>query len=138
MSNPSDGRPLPAPDPATAPYWAAACEHRLSIPRCEACGNVHFYPRPLCPDCGSPHLAWTTVSGNGAVYSFTVVQRAPSPAFKDKVPYVVAIVALDEGPHLMSNIIGCPPEQVHIGMRLRATFLDMGAEVSLPMFEAVR
>ena len=137
MSDPTDGRPLPVPDPNTAPYWAAAREHRLSLPRCEACGEFHFYPRPICPHCGSPKLAWATVSGDGAVYSFTVVQRAPSPAFADKVPYVVAIVALDEGPHLMSNLVGCLPDEVRIGRRVRATFLDIGDEVSLPLFEVV-
>jgi len=135
MSETVDARPLPAPDPATAPYWAAACGHRLSLPRCEACGEFHFYPRPLCPHCGSPRLAWTDVSGKGTIYSLTVVQRAPSPAFADMVPYVVAIVALDEGPHLMSNIIGCPADAVRIGMPVRATFLDIGAEASLPLFE---
>jgi uncharacterized OB-fold protein len=135
MSDPSDGRPLPTPDPATEPYWAAAREHRLSMPRCEACGEFHFYPRPVCPHCGTARFAWADVSGNGTVYSFTVVQRAPSPAFADMVPYVVAIVALDEGPHLMSNIVGCPTEQVRIGMRVRATFLDIGTDFSLPIFE---
>ena len=135
MSDLSDGRPLPTPDPATEPYWAAAREHRLSMPRCEACGEFHFYPRPICPHCGTARLAWADVSGNGTVYSFTVVQRAPSPAFADMVPYVVAIVALDEGPHLMSNIVGCSAEQVRIGMRVQVTFLDSGKELSLPLFK---
>jgi uncharacterized OB-fold protein len=135
MSESSDGRPVPTPDPATASYWAAAREHRLSIPRCEACDEFHFYPRPLCPHCGSPDFAWTTISGKGTVFSFTIVQRAPSPAFADKVPYAIAIVALDEGPHLMSNIIDCPPDRVHIGMQVRATFIDIDAKVSLPVFE---
>lgn len=135
MSDLSPGRPLPTPDPRTEPYWTAARGHRLTLPRCEACAEFHFYPRPICPHCGSPRLAWVDVSGNGVVYSLTVVQRAPSPAFAGMVPYVVAIVALDEGPHLMSNIVGCPADQVRIGMRVRATFLDIAAETSLPLFE---
>jgi uncharacterized OB-fold protein len=135
MSDPSNGRPLPTPDPATEPYWAAAREHRLSMPRCEACGEFHFYPRPICPHCGTARLTWAEVSGNGTVYSFTIVQRAPSPAFADMVPYVVAIVALDEGPHLMSNIVDCSAEQVRIGMPVRVTFLDSGKELSLPLFK---
>ena len=137
MTEAPDERPLPIPDPATAPYWAAARAHRLSLPRCDDCGERHFYPRPLCPHCGSQRLGWADVSGDGTVFSFTIVQRAPSPAFADKVPYAVAIVALDEGPHLMSNIIGCAPDQVRIGMRVRVNFLDFNEEISLPVFEAV-
>ena len=103
--------------------------------RCETCGEFHFYPRPICPHCGGARLAWADVSGNGTIYSFTVVQRPPSPAFTDMVPYVVAIVALDEGPHLMSNIVDCPAKQVRIGMRVRVTFLEIREGLSLPLFK---
>ncbi|MEO8442208.1 MAG: zinc ribbon domain-containing protein, partial [Betaproteobacteria bacterium] len=83
-------RPLPVPDAATGPYWEAARGERLVIPRCDDCGKFHFYPRTLCPQCSSPRLQWTQVSGAGEVYSFTVIYRAPSPAFATAVPYVVA------------------------------------------------
>ena len=91
----------------------------FALPRCEACGKFHFYPKPACPHCGGVRLAWAEASGRGEVYSHSVVYRAPSPAFKDDLPYVIAIVKTDEGPHLLSRVVGVSPEKVSIGMRLR-------------------
>ena len=130
----SDERPLPTPDPGTAPYWEGARKHRLLLPRCEACGALHFYPRSRCPECGASALRWIEASGRGSVYSFTVVHRPPSPAFKSQVPYVVAIVALEEGPHLMSRIGGCAPEAVRIGMPVSVAWEDIDAAATLPYF----
>src|SRR5678815_2532417 len=81
-------RPLPVPDAATGSYWEAARAERLIMPRCDDCGRYHFYPRTLCPHCSSANLKWTDVSGAGTIYSFTVIHRAPSPAFAAAVPYV--------------------------------------------------
>ena len=130
-------RPLPTPDAATAPYWDAAREERLVMPHCLDCGHYHFYPRTLCPQCSSARLEWTRCGGEGEVYSFTVVHRAPSPAFAAAVPYVVAAVKLDEGPHLMTNIVGCAPDAVRIGMRVRVTFQKISDEITLPVFAPV-
>ncbi|HTH98472.1 MAG TPA: Zn-ribbon domain-containing OB-fold protein [Stellaceae bacterium] len=126
-------RPLPAPDALTAPFWSAVRQHRFMLPSCKACGRTHFYPRSLCPHCSSADLEWIEVSGTGTVYSFTLVQRAPSPAFSGQVPYVVAIVELAEGPHLMTGITGCDPKDVAIGMAVEADYLDI-ADATLPMF----
>lgn len=101
---------------------ADPAENVLRLPRCRDCAAFHFYPRSRCPHCGSADLDWQPVSGAGTVYSYTVVQRAPAPAFADEVPYVVAIVALAEGPHLMSRIVGVPPDAVRIGMAVRARY----------------
>ncbi|MBC7780409.1 MAG: Zn-ribbon domain-containing OB-fold protein [Proteobacteria bacterium] len=128
-------RPLPVPDAATEPYWAAARAHRLVMPRCLECDHFHFYPRTLCPQCGSARLEWSACTGNGEVYSFTVVHRAPSPAFAPDVPYVVATVALDEGPHLMTNLVNCAPATVAIGLPVRVVFRRASDEITLPMFE---
>jgi uncharacterized OB-fold protein len=128
-------RPLPVPDAATAPYWDAAREHRLVMPKCNDCGAFHFYPRTLCPHCSSAQLEWTLCSGRAEVYSYTVVHRAPGPAFAAEVPYVVATVKLHEGPHLMTRIRGCAPEAVRIGMAVRVAFDDASAEITLPVFE---
>ncbi|MDB5812269.1 MAG: putative nucleic-acid-binding protein containing a Zn-ribbon [Betaproteobacteria bacterium] len=128
-------RPLPSPDAATTPYWDAAREGRLVMPRCEDCGRYHFYPRTLCPHCSSPKLKWTDVSGDGEVYSFTVIHRAPSPAFATAVPYVVASVKLAEGPHLMTNVIGVAPEAVRVGMPVKAIFQKFSEQITLPMFQ---
>lgn len=127
-------RPLPLPNPLTAPYWRGAKEHRLVLPRCGDCGRYHFYPRSLCPHCGSSRLAWAAASGGGEVYSYTVVHRAPSESFKKEVPYVVAIVALAEGPHLMTRLVGVEPASVKIGLRVEAAFEDVNDEISLPVF----
>lgn len=127
-------RPLPVSDPGTAPYWEGTRAHKLMLPKCEECGQVHFYPRSVCPHCGSARLAWIEASGRGSVYSFTVVHRPPSPAFKPLVPYVVAVIALDEGPHLMSNIGGCAPLEVRIGMRVQVAWEDIDPVATLPYF----
>ena len=132
---PMPERPLPVPDAATAAYWDAAREHRLVMPRCTDCGAFHFYPRTLCPNCGSARLEWTACSGQAEVYSFTVVHRAPSPAFAADVPYVVATVKLAEGPHLMTRIRGCRPDAVRIGMAVRVAFEEASAGITLPVFE---
>jgi uncharacterized OB-fold protein len=130
----SGERPLPSPDPLTAPFWEGARAHKLRLPRCKDCGEVHFYPRCACPQCASVQLEWIDASGEGTIYSFTVVHRAPSPAFKDKLPYVVAVIALAEGPHLMTNIGGCAPENVRVGMPVEVAWEDVDPVVTLPYF----
>src|SRR5687768_14578177 len=89
-------RPVPHPDAMTEPYWAGVRAHQLLLPCCSDCGKYHFYPRSLCPHCASARLEWKQVSGTGTLYSYTIVNRAPSPAFAQDVPYVVGIIALDE------------------------------------------
>ena len=128
-------RPIPVPDPATAPYWQGARDGRLRLPRCTDCGKAHFYPRAICPHCRSASLEWVDATGSGSIYSYTVVQRAPSPAFAADVPYAVAIVALDEGPHMMTNIVDAAPDTIRIGMKVRARFLALDDHTSLPVFE---
>jgi uncharacterized protein len=127
-------RPLPSPNALTAPYWQAAHQGELQLPRCTACAKFHFYPRSTCPHCGSPHLAWQKVSGLGEVYSYTVVHRAPSKGFEALVPYVVAVVALAEGPHLMTRLVQVPPTAVRIGMRVMVEFEPQDDESTLPVF----
>lgn len=134
MTTPS--KPQPQPDPATREYWDAAKRGELRVPKCADCGRYHFYPRTLCPHCGSVNLEWRLCSGRGVVYSHTVVHRAPSPAFERDVPYVVAVIELEEGPHLMSTIVGLPPGEVRIGQRVRVRFQPAGEEGAvLPVFE---
>ena len=128
-------RPLPSPNPLTAPYWQAALNCELKLPHCEACAKFHFYPRSTCPHCGSMQLVWHKVSGKGEVYSFTVVHRAPSKGFEALVPYVVAVVALAEGPHLMTRLIAVQPDVVRIGMRVCVEFEKQDEETTLPVFK---
>lgn len=127
-------RPLPSPNPLTEPYWKAAHQRELKLPRCEACAQFHFYPRSACPHCGSTALAWQAVSGKGEVYSYTVVHRAPSKGFDEQVPYVVAVVALAEGPHLMTRLTQAQPGAVRIGLRVQVEFEQQDDETTLPVF----
>ena len=127
-------KPVPSPDPATRPYWEAAARRELRIPRCADCGKYHFYPRPACPYCSSTQFEWILCSGLGTVYSYTIVHKAPSPAFEADVPYVVAIIELAEGPHLMSNVVGVRPSEVCVGQRVRVDFREVEAGMRIPVF----
>ena len=128
--------PLPSPNALTAPYWQAALQRELKLPRCEDCGKFHFYPRSACPHCRSQRLTWAQVSGKGEVYSFTVVYRAPSKGFEADVPYVVAVIALDEGPHLMSRLIDVQPDSVRIGQRVTVDFQQRADDIVMPVFKS--
>lgn len=126
-------RPYPVPDRDTAPFWEAASQGRLVLPRCQACRRFHFYPRAICPHCGSERLEWAPASGRGAVHSFTVVHRPP-PGFEDLAPYAVALVDLEEGVRMMTQITGCEPGAVRIGMAVEVAFRDGPREMQLPFF----
>ena len=126
--------PLPITDPDAAGYYAALREHRLVLKTCDDCGQPHFYPRELCPHCFSDRLQWKPASGRGEIYSFTVARRPAGPAFKPQVPYVVALVQLDEGPRMMSNVITDRPEEVRIGQRVAIRYDDVTPEMTLPRF----
>jgi len=127
-------RPLPRPSPFSRPFWEAARRHELLIQRCRACSAYIFYPRLNCPECGSRDLEWMGVSGKGKVYSYTVARRATHPAFAGRVPYVIAIVELEEGPRLTTNIVDCDPDSVRIDMPVEVAFEDVDATTSLVMF----
>ncbi len=126
-------RPLPVPDSETAPYWAGTADGKLLIQSCGACGRHRFYPRLVCPHCMSDEVSWVEASGRGTIYSYTVVQRA-APAFRDKVPYVVAIVELEEGVRMMSELLIDPPEAAAIGLPVTVTFEKVSDEITLPKF----
>jgi uncharacterized protein len=119
-------RPLPRPSALTKPFWDGARRNELWLQRCEGCHGYLFYPRYLCTRCGSGKLRWEQVSGRGTVFTYTVARRPTHPAFADRVPYVIAVVELEEGPKLTTNIVGCEPVDVSIGLRVRATFEDAG------------
>lgn len=127
-------KPLPSPSPVTAPYWDAAREGRLLLRRCDACGAVSHPPRPLCVACWSDALSWIAASGRGTIVSATIVHQPPSPAYAADVPYVLAIVDLDEGPRMMANVVGCDPRAVRIGARVRVTFEARG-DFAIPQLE---
>ena len=116
-----DGRPLPRVIPVTRPFFDAAKEGRLRLPRCPRDG-VFFYPRSHCPDCWQDDWEWTDLSGRGEIYSFTVDRIGHDPALAQDVPFVIALVALEEGARVVANVVGCRPEDVRVGMPVEATF----------------
>ncbi|HEY5024098.1 MAG TPA: OB-fold domain-containing protein [Acidimicrobiales bacterium] len=130
---PPKPRPAPVPNPDSAPYWAAAHDGRLVVQQCTSCGARQLYARDRCLVCRGP-VAWVPASGNGTVYSFTVIRQMYTRPFRDWVPYVVALVDLEEGPRVMTNIVGCPPDAVHIGMAVRARFEAVSEEAGIALF----
>ena len=126
--------PLPIPGPDDAPYWEALARGTLLIQRCEACGTVRHPPHPRCGQCASASLSWTPATGFGTVYSFTIVRHASNPELAGSVPYVVALIELDEGPRLVSNVVGVDPDCVTIGQRVKVIFDPVGDAMVLPRF----
>ena len=127
-------KPAPPVTYWTKPFWKAAKEGRLVIQKCADCGKHIFYPRVCCPHCSSDCVEWVEASGKGTVYSYTVVcSNAPS-AFIADTPFVIAIVRLEEGVQMLSNIIGCPPESVRCDMPVEVTFERLNDEFTLPKF----
>ena len=129
--------PQPVANADSLPYWNAARERKLLIRKCKACGELHFMPRHLCPVCWSDELEWVHAKGTGSVHSFTIVRRASSPAFGPRVPYVVALIDLEEGPRMMANVLGDDALMVSIGDRVELTFEDRGDGALLPQFNRV-
>ncbi len=139
-------RNLPAPAPIvnveTKRFWDATTEGKLVLPRCTACGLVIWYPRAFCPFCSSTSVSDVEVGGGGTVYTFTVVRKGSGP-FRDRAPYVLAVVELDEGPRMMTNVINVDPAELAIGDRVQVVFDpvldDTGARVgAVPRFEPAR
>lgn len=125
-------RPVAPPDAVTTPWWDATRERRLLVQRCRVCGIHQHYPRNICTACGALDPEHVEASGRGTVYSYTIVNRAPDPAFEP--PYVVALVRLDEGPVVLTNVIGCPVDAVRCDMSVTVAWEDLPDGRRLPMF----
>ncbi len=116
-------------------FWEAARAGTLAMQRCASCGHVRYPVAPVCPRCLSAEFAWTALSGRGSVLSFVVFDRAYNPAWASRVPYNVALIQLDEGPRMFSNVIGVPNEQVCVGMAVRVVFEPVpDTDISIPRF----
>ena len=131
-------KPVPVVTPWGKPFWDSAKLEKLMIQKCKGCERLVFYPRLACPHCLSGDLDWVEVSGKGTVYSYTIVQsNAPTP-FKGDMPYVVAIVRLEEGVQMLTNIVGCDPEEVTCDMPVEVTFEKLDDDFTLPKFRPTR
>ncbi|HDR14831.1 MAG TPA: Zn-ribbon domain-containing OB-fold protein [Desulfobacteraceae bacterium] len=130
-------KPLPRPDADTAPFWEGCSEGILRFQRCLSCGHIRWPASFLCPECHATEAAWEPSAGRGTVYSFVVYHVAFDPGFKEDLPYVVALVDIDEGPRMLSNIRGCLPEEVRIGMPVELLWEDRNGS-RLPVFRPLR
>lgn len=129
----SNLRPVPHPTTLSRPFWDACNRRVLKVQRCEACGTHVFIPQVFCSRCLGTDLVWVESRGEGAVVSYTVIWRAQTPAFD--APYVVAIVQLDEGYEMLTNIVDLEPTDVSIGARVRIKFVEITSDATLPCFE---
>ena len=127
-------RALPKPTPETEHFWEGTRRGELRLQRCDDCGTVYFPPRPFCPACSSRAVSVFVASGRATLDSYVINER-PHPAFDG--PYSIALVRLEEGPRLMSNVVGCAqtPEALVLDMPLKVTFARQNEEISLPLFE---
>jgi len=127
MAAPERKIPAPEANPETKPFWDAAAEGRLLIKKCVTCGQVHFYPRAICPFCGSDKTEWVTASGLATVYSYSVMRRVP-------IPYALAYVTLEEGVTMMTNIVDGDLDAIRIGQRVTVAFKPSEGGPPVPMF----
>lgn len=129
-----DGKPVPIVDGDSSVFWEGCKANKLLIQRCRSCQTPIFYPRAMCPSCMSMDLDWVESTGQGVVYSYTIARRPAHPSFADDVPYVVALIDLDEGVRMLSNIVGCDVNEVRCGKPVRVVFEER-ADYRLPVFE---
>ena len=124
----------PTRAPESEPFWKGCAEERLVVPRCGQCRRFHFYPRRFCPHCDARDIEWREASGDGTVYSFAVVQKPIEKAFSSLVPYVIAIVELEEGIRMLSHVVDVDPAGMQCGMRVRVRYRKVSDTLTVPVF----
>jgi uncharacterized OB-fold protein len=133
--------PLPDVDNEEgAPFWEGTRKGELRFPQCRSCQRFHWYPCVLCPFCHSPDIEWRAVTSQPKVYTWTCVRRPLSPLFAIRGPHIVALVEFDEAPglYLVTNLVGCQPEEVYIGMPLEVVFQKVNDKLTMPLFRPVK
>lgn len=128
-------KPLPTVVGETKPYWDACRRGELLVQRCDRCGECQFYPRGICANCWSNDIRWVRSSGKGTVWTYTVTYQNRTPGFAEEVPYVLALVELEEGVRMFTNIVQCQPREVSIGMPVEVTFAAATDQISIPYFK---
>jgi uncharacterized OB-fold protein len=131
-------KPVPVVAAWARPFWDAAREGRLILQHCEDCDRVIHYPRMACPFCSSKNLDWKNASGRGTIYSFTVVESNAPSAFAGDVPYVVAVIRLDEGVQMLTNIVESDRDELVCDLPVEVVFEQLNDEFTLPKFRPVR
>lgn len=125
---------VPQISPQDQPFWDSVKRRQAELQRCGECHRFRFIPSEIC-SCGSRDFTWTPIAGTGRVYTFTVVHRAPTPAYQALAPYAIVHVTLDEGPRLISTVVGCEPHDVKIGMPVELVYQDVTPELTLYRFK---
>ena len=127
------GRALPQPTPETQHFWDGTKANKLLLQRCGDCSKTYFPPRPFCPECASRNVSVVAASGKGILYSY-VIHHRPAPGFTP--PYAIAVVELEEGPRMMTNIVDCPqtPEALVLDMPIEVVFEAQNDTITLPVF----
>ena len=134
-------RPLPSPiTPEAKPYWEGAKNGKLMIPKCQTCGKPFMHPRVLCPHCSSRDLTWIQASGKGTLHSFEIAHQILNKAFKVKTPVVLALVQLEEGPRVLTNLVNVEPDpkKIRCDMPVQVVFEKQTDEITLPMWEPAK
>ena len=128
-------KPLPTISGESKPYWDACRQGQLVIQKCDSCNEFQFYPRGICANCWSNDIKWHKASGKGTVWSFTVTYQNRTPGFAEDVPYILALVELEEGVRMFTNILECDPKEAKIGMPVEVTFVRANDQITIPYFK---
>jgi uncharacterized OB-fold protein len=126
--------PLPQPSPESGPFWEACARRELTLQRCGGCGRFWFPPAGFCPECWSTEWSWQPVAGRGRIHSFVVYRRAYHPAFRERLPYAVAVVELDEGPRMLTRLVDAEVGSLSVGQPVEVSFTPVADGVVLPNF----
>jgi len=137
MANAATKKPIPKVDEESKGFWEACRRHELRVQKCLGCGTLRHHPRAVCTECMSSEVEWLRCSGRGTVYTFTMTFQNQAPGFREELPYVLAYVELEEGVLLLTNVVGCPPDSVRIGLPVEVVFEDVSDDVAIPRFRPV-
>ncbi len=127
-------KPQPRITDCAAPYWQHAKDNKLDLPYCGECDASFYYPRLWCPACFNQDISWKQLSGKGTVYSYSVIYQSPLPSYQEDLPYVLAIIELDEGPRMMANVLNCDVDKVRVDMAVEVVFEARG-DMKIPQFQ---
>ncbi len=132
-------KPIPVPNEETERYWQGTKQHELWLQFCKSCQQHYFYPRVFCPKCFGWDVEWRKTSGRGVLYTYAIQYRPAGPGWFNEVPYITAMVTLDEGPRMFTNLVGveADPSKIKIGAPVEVVFEDINDEISLPKFRFV-
>lgn len=140
MSKGPYDKPLPEVNSLTAPFWEYCKKHELRMQYCNECKQWIWYPKAVCPNCGKKEsIEWVRLSGKGKIYSYTIIRQVidNSESFNKDIPFIIALVELDEGPRIYSNVINATADSASIGDRVEVIFEDVTDEITLPKFKKV-